>query len=309
MYQDAKQDQATVTAGHRKLLTAAAIFIVLLVAMGGVLCATQSIRSCPDWPGCFGKILPPMETSPILEITHRFLAALTGLLILAAAITGLLRTRRLRWIMIPPLLTIPLVIAVSYFGAMVVLHGISPEWAAVDLGLALLVVLLLVMTAVIAQVQNQYPGLPVGPRFRSPHARLVLLTSVIIYGVLVSGVLVAGPNSFTSCLGWPIYSSILYKIDSLGVGNIIRQGFSILGIFLILTVVVQARLKYRLQPGIFRAAAWVWGLFLMEMLLQVLVQGFDFNVFLQVAYTVTMAIFWGVWVAFVTRVGLAVDQK
>jgi len=57
---------------------------------------THSIRSCLDWPGCFGKIIPPLETSPILEYTHRVLAATSGLLILAAAISGLVWARRLR---------------------------------------------------------------------------------------------------------------------------------------------------------------------------------------------------------------------
>ncbi len=139
---------------HRKLLAVSAVFTVLLIAMGGILCVTHSIRSCPDWPGCFGKIIPPFETSPMLEYTHRVLAALSGLLILGAAIAGLIKARRLPWIFVPPLVAGALLVEVSYFGAQVVLHGIAPGWAAVDVGSALLVVALMVASAVIA---HNYP--------------------------------------------------------------------------------------------------------------------------------------------------------
>ena len=79
----------------------------------------------------------------------------------------------------------------SYFGMLVVLGGIAPGWAAVDLGSALLVVALIVTSAVIAHARTLHPALPDRLTFRSPFARLVLTTIAVVYGVLVSGVLVA----------------------------------------------------------------------------------------------------------------------
>ena len=52
MTQNTTSAEVPIAAWHRNLLAVAAVFTVLLIAMGGVLCVTQSIRSCPDWPGC-----------------------------------------------------------------------------------------------------------------------------------------------------------------------------------------------------------------------------------------------------------------
>jgi cytochrome c oxidase assembly protein subunit 15 len=289
---------------HRKLLAVAAIFTVILIAMGGVLCVTQSIRSCPDWPGCFGKIIPPLEISPILEYTHRVLAAISGLLILCAAITGLVRARQQPWIVFPPLAAGLLLVEVSYFGAMVVLHGITPGWAAVDVGSALLAVALMVTAAMVAHSHKSQSTLPDRLSFRTPLARLVLATLIIVYGVLVSGVLVAGKNSITACLGWPIYSPQLYQVDLPGAGNLLRLILSVIGIFLIVTMFVQIWHNRRERPVVFCTARWLLAAFLLESLVQALLLMLGFEIYLLVAYTVIAAIFWGLLVALGVSAGL-----
>ncbi len=277
---------------HRKLLAVAAGFILLLLAAGGVLCVTQSIRSCPDWPGCFGRLLPPLEASPILEFTHRTLAAGTGLLTIAAAVTGLARARHLGWIVLPPLVAIILLVEVSYFGALVVLQGLTPGWAAVDVGSALLAAALLVTSAVLARREG-FPRLS----FRSPLSRLALGTIAAVYVVLVSGILVAGKNSITACLGWPLYSPAQVRLDAHGAGNILRLVISAVGLGLIVLLLVRAWRQRQEQPGVFRLARWALAAVLLEAVLQVLLLAFGLKVGLLVPYTITMALLWGLLVA------------
>ena len=284
---------------HRKLLAAAAVFIVLLIAAGGVLCVTQSIRSCPDWPGCFGRLLPPLEASPILEFTHRTLAGTSGVLILAAAVTGVARARRNRWILVPPLVAVVLLVEVSYFGAMVVLQGLTPGWAAVDVGSALLAVALMVTAAVIAR--HDPPG---GLLFHSPLSKLALAALAAVYVVLVSGILVAGKNFLTSCLGWPLYSLAQIQASAPGAGNILRLIISVGAVGLILAVLVQAWRGRVARPRVYGMARWVLAAFLLEALLQAALLVFGFKLGLLIPYTITMAFLWGTLAALTAEAAL-----
>jgi cytochrome c oxidase assembly protein subunit 15 len=304
MDQKVNPAQMPIASWHRNLLTAAAIFSVLLIAMGGILCVTQSIRSCPDWPGCFGKFYPPLETSPILEYTHRVLAMVSGLLILGSAIAGLIRSRRQAWIVIPPLVTIVLVVEVSFFGARAVLYGLTPGWAAVDVGSALLVVALMITSALIAQAQKNQSLAPDNLSFRSPFARLVLVCAGVTYLILLSGVLVSGQGSVTGCLGWPIYSLRQFQMDGHAPANTLRLILSLIDILLILVVFVQAWRRKTKRPEIFRLAIWFVATFALEMLLQVFLLVFGLQIPILVPYTVVAAVFWGSLITLVVLTGL-----
>ena len=59
------------------------------VALGGVVRVTDSGLGCPDWPLCYGHLLPPAGYEIALETGHRFVAALLGLLIITIAIVSL----------------------------------------------------------------------------------------------------------------------------------------------------------------------------------------------------------------------------
>ena len=68
------------------LSTATAASVFILVIIGGVVRVTESGLGCPDWPLCYGQLLPPLEYTAIIEYTHRFVASvIVGPLILATA--------------------------------------------------------------------------------------------------------------------------------------------------------------------------------------------------------------------------------
>lgn len=294
-----------VTRRHRDILVATSLLTYLLVVLGGVVCITNASRGCPDWPGCYGRLVPPLRLDSILEYSHRLLAALVTLSILASAVLGWRNARSIRWVSGPPMVAVVFLLAVIVFGAMVVLRGLEPGLAALDLGSALMVLALMVTAAVAAASRHENPNLLDKLFFDCALAKLALGTLVAVFIVLVSGVLVAESGSVVRCLGWPLYGG------QLDLGNVCawfqqaRRLFGGLAGLLLIAVVVQA---WRLGPGervIRRTAAALGLLFLAQTVVGVLILVTGFSALLYTAYAAAAAALWSLLVVMVVLAGLA----
>jgi cytochrome c oxidase assembly protein subunit 15 len=275
---------------HCYLLLASALMTYLLIVMGGVVCVTGSGGGCPDWPGCYGSIIPPLQTASIIEYLHRLVAGLAFVLIIGAAIVSWRKSAALRWVSWPALLAVVLLLVVSAFGAVAVLHGLPPGLAAVDLGSALVVLGLVSTAAVVAFAHRADPSLAGGLSGRQAFTRLVFWTMVAIYLVLVSGVLVAGKGSLTRCLGWPLWRAL--AIDLPGWPQLVRLVLASVAGLLVIAVVVQAWRTQRRSQGIMVVANVVGLLFLLEMLLGALMLGGNITFFMLIIYVAAAAALW-----------------
>ncbi|MES1205634.1 MAG: heme o synthase [Pseudomonadota bacterium] len=64
---------------------ATAVATYLLILIGGLVHGTGSSLACPDWPTCYGSMLPKMEGGVAVEHSHRLAAGLVVMLTLALA--------------------------------------------------------------------------------------------------------------------------------------------------------------------------------------------------------------------------------
>ena len=60
------------------MAVASLVTALMAVTMGGVVRVTGSGLGCPDWPLCYGKVIPPWELTSWLEYMHRLSAAVAG---------------------------------------------------------------------------------------------------------------------------------------------------------------------------------------------------------------------------------------
>lgn len=289
-----RQRKASPSTRLAALATLALFLTFDLIVFGSFTRLSDSGLGCPDWPGCYGRIVPPPQVHSIIEYTHRLAAALTTPLILASAAVSWWRTRRLRWVSWPLALVLPLLLAVVVFGALTVLTGLSRGWAAVDLGSALLVLALLVTAATVAWVRHDAPDRPARLAASSTTARLGLAALGAVFAVHVSGVLVAGAGSLTRCLGWPLWR-VLPDDLSAG-GQVARLVLSAVAGALIIALVIRAR-RAAGDRLLRRAATVLAAAFVFEVALIVALLTVGTSPYLLVVYVATATLTWAALVA------------
>ncbi len=294
---------ALISRGHRNLVVAAAAVTTLLIALGGIVCATQSGAGCPDWPGCYGRLIPPPQVNAVIEYTHRFVAALTTPLILAAAWISWRRARSIHWLVRPLLLAIPFLLAVIVFGAFAVLTGLSTPVAMLDLSSALITLALVLTAAVVAFTRHADPALADRFSVKGGLARLSLATAAATFVLYVSGIAVAGRGSLTRCVGWPFWRVL--PDDLAGWPQLARLALAAITVLLTAWLVAQT---WRSRPASAaqRRTALVAGLaLLVEMAVGLIMQTSGSTMLLLMTYVAAGTVLYAALVVLAALVGLA----
>lgn len=292
-------------AQHILLLTASAV-TYLLIVMGSVVCMTGSGLGCPDWPMCYGKIIPPLDMGAIIETTHRFLAALTSPLLVAAAVVGWRKHRSVWWLSRPPMIAVVLVLAVVVFGAFAVLTGLPPIVAAIDVGCALTVLALVLTTTVVARTRRDDPSMPDRLGLRTPFAALTVAAAAAVFLVLIGGPLAADIGSLARCLGWPLYGPVAGAAEIAGAVPPLRRALGVLAAGLVVAVVIQAWRRHRNEAAILRGATALGGALLVEAAVGALLAAHGFTMLSGILYGAAAA---GVWATLVVLAVLAATTR
>jgi protoheme IX farnesyltransferase len=189
-----------------KLTIAAAVATFVLIAVGGLVRATDSGLGCPDWPLCFGDWVPPADLHAWIEHTHRLIAAVfVGPLVGAVGlITVFSRRRRDLPLLSAAVVAGVLVIVQSLLGAAVVLEGLAAELVTAHLGMALVV---LAATIFIAERVTNGP-MPAA-HARPGLTRLVAITAIAIYAQMLLGSWVTGHHAGLAYSDFPLMNGAL----------------------------------------------------------------------------------------------------
>jgi cytochrome c oxidase assembly protein subunit 15 len=152
--------------GLSLLLGHLVVALIALVAIGGATRVMEAGLACPDWPLCYGSLLPgrQMNLQVFLEWFHRLDAFLVGLTLLVVVAISLLRRRHLpAWLPWCSGLALALVALQGALGAFTVLGLLAPGTVTAHLLTALLLVLVVASCSDAVRALHRRPDSAIAP--------------------------------------------------------------------------------------------------------------------------------------------------
>ena len=235
------------------MATSGAILAFGLIVLGGVVRITGSGMGCGDhWPRCNGEWFPPLDLPTLIEIGHRWAAALVSVFVFALAMVAWRRHRTERYLLGPAILAAVLLVVQVLLGAVTVKLELPPWVIITHLANAMLLLAALIVAGLRAAPGAGAP-LPRSDRHRG-HG-LVLATAALGFGVILFGAQVANFHAGLLCLGFPLCNGrILPPEPPLAALHWAHRALAFAFLFLVLVLV--ARVARRTDPESARLRRW-----------------------------------------------------
>tara|TARA_B100001167_G_scaffold180476_1_gene136818 strand:- start:273 stop:713 length:441 start_codon:yes stop_codon:yes gene_type:complete len=132
------------------LAVISSIGIYFLIVLGGITTQSGSGMACPDWPLCFGELLPNLTTTVLIEMSHRYMAMIVGLLITATFILAVRNYRNSKILLFSSAMSFLLVGLQGYIGMLTVTSILDPVIVTLHLALSTALFGFSLITAILA---------------------------------------------------------------------------------------------------------------------------------------------------------------
>ena len=184
-----------------------------LVVIGVIVRATDSGMGCPDWPLCYGQIIPPTTDSgdviaykAWLEWIHRAIAAVIGLIVLAVVALALRNLKDRRSLQGASIALLALVLFQAWLGRQTVLESNSGASVTAHLASAMAFVGLQVWVL----ARSGYTETLGGIRRASGSVVAPIVAAGAIYALLLFGSNVTGTDTGLLYPDWPLMGGTLF---------------------------------------------------------------------------------------------------
>jgi protoheme IX farnesyltransferase len=233
-----------------------------LVTIGVVVRATNAGLGCPDWPFCYGQILPPVgDFKAWIEWVHRTVAAIIGFEILGLAVLAVRDHRDRRSILWPALGAVVLVGFQAWLGRETVRLGNTGESVTAHLASAMALVGLLVFLTVRAGYPAHLPRRGASQRF----TLLAAFAAAATFALLLFGSQVTATDSALVFPDWPLMGgSLVPALTDVAAAHVLHRWVAAAVGLIVVAVAVVAWRAQRKRRTLVRLAFGAAGLFAIQ---------------------------------------------
>lgn len=249
-----------------RIFQTAMVLTTITIALGSMVCATDSSSACPAWPACYADQIGPEVQggwleNPIIEFVHRAISFACLVFLGVAGWVG--RKSSDPRIRILPWVALGCAIGSAVFGMMIILFTLPLGLSLLDLGFAFIAMVLITIST---QAVSGRTSPTVVPRVRNgAAAALATLVPMHLLGSVVAGT-VDGHASFTRCVSWPLW--MILDNDRLPGLQWVRIVLAVIAIVVIaLTVLWAVRVPLLRVPALL-----LGGLLMLELALGALIR-------------------------------------
>jgi heme A synthase len=185
---------------YRRLALATIFMTFLLVIIGGIVRVSDSGLGCGPadsgfhgWPFCNGNVVPGLDINTIIEYSHRTVAGIVGLMMIALAVLAWRRHRANRPLVRAGTAAAVLVMAQGLLGAATVENNLDETLVATHLGLAMIFFALTIFIWRASKPENQGAEPANGGRGFRP---LAIVASGLAFCTIVAGGYMAGTQNY-----------------------------------------------------------------------------------------------------------------
>jgi heme a synthase len=168
-----------------------------LIALGGSVRIMNAGLACPDWPLCFGDVIPDYHPQVYFEFIHRVVAGLVSIMTVALVFLLVFRSTAPRALKMTAAGAVGLLVTQVVFGGLTVLLQLHSKVVAAHLGMGTGFFALLLW--IYLSLKNEKPVVPFMPWAK----RLTLFMLVVVYAQILLGGLVASHFASLVCSDFP----------------------------------------------------------------------------------------------------------
>ncbi|MEP6692608.1 MAG: COX15/CtaA family protein [Gemmatimonadaceae bacterium] len=197
----------------RRLSYLALAIAYVQIVFGAIVRISNSGLGCGDhWPKCAGYWFPPLDrTDLLIELTHRYLALLVTVAIIALLVSAWRRrgepvaNRVLR----PAAVAAGLVVTAAIFGAITVKMTLEPIVIVVHLAIAMTLLATLALATVRAGGlgASRVAAAPTAKSFRGARVAAGMAFVILVLGALTANL----PGANVACMGFPLCNELMAK--------------------------------------------------------------------------------------------------